>query len=636
MRTYRRACLVLGSLAACLLTAAACTATSSSQGTIGGIRLSGGLQGLNPGGPPRKGGTLTMLGAGDVDFMDYNISYYVISNLSLRLWARGLCAYPATPGQTTTPAPDLASAAPVVRDHGRTYTVTIRPGAMWDTSPPRPVTAADALRGVKRSCNPAQPFGGLTDFEALIQGYATFCNGFAKVRQTTPAIKTYLDSHQISGVTASGQTITYTLTHPASSFAAMLTMPAFNPAPAESLNYLPASYAAQQHTIADGPYQVENYVPARSIEFVRNPAWRADSDPIRKAYVDRINVSETGSALETGSSPEIQQILQTNSATAGMEWDTNVPAGALPGLVQHGSQNLGLGPTYSDNPYIVFNLASPNNRSATAKAAVRQAISFGINRSHLIQALGGPILNPPLTHILPDGINGAQDLPKGYNPYPYNPAKTKSMLAAAGYPEGLTLKFLYRTASTASLRVFETLRADLSQARITVQGVATPGGAFWTKYLANPRVAKAGEWDMALAGWTPDWYGDAAPSFFRPVLTAPADPPAGSNFGFYQDPTVTSLINQAATQASASTAARMWAQIDQDVMNDAPIYPIAQPLWPNYHASYVHNAVYVPAIQNFDPTNVWLSTPSDLYSRRMTGRERLAVISRAFPDQVAM
>ncbi len=29
-----------------------------------------------------------------------------------------------------------------------------------------------------------------------------------------------------------------------------------------------------------------------------------------------------------------------------------------------------------------------------------------------------------------------------------------------------------------------------------------------------------------------------------------------------------------------------------------------------YHASYVHNAVYVPALQEFDPTNVWLSTPT--------------------------
>ena len=52
---------------------------------------------------------------------------------------------------------------------------------MWDTSPARQVTAADALLGLKRSCNPAQPFGGLPDFESLIVGYAQFCNGFAKV-----------------------------------------------------------------------------------------------------------------------------------------------------------------------------------------------------------------------------------------------------------------------------------------------------------------------------------------------------------------------------------------------------------------------------------------------------------------------
>ena len=44
-------------------------------------------------------------------------------------------------------------------------------------------------------------------------------------------------------------------------------------------------------------------------------------------------------------------------------------------------------------------------------------------------------------------------------------------------------------------------------------------------------------------------------------------------------------------------------------MKDAPFYPITQPLQPLYHASYVHNAIYVPALQGFDPTNVWLSTP---------------------------
>jgi peptide/nickel transport system substrate-binding protein len=41
-------------------------------------------------------------------------------------------------------------------------------------------------------------------------------------------------------------------------------------------------------------------------------------------------------------------------------------------------------------------------------------------------------------------------------------------------------------------------------------------------------------------------------------------------------------------------------------MSDAAFFPITSPLNANYHADQVHNAIYIPAIQNFDPTNVWL------------------------------
>src|ERR1039458_6630384 len=297
------------------------TGTSSGGGTFG-------LQGLNPGsGTPTKGGTLNMLGQGDVDFMDYNVSYYTIGALGQRPWLRLLYAYPATPGKTTTVEPDLATALPTVSNGGKTYSVTIRTGADWDTSPARQVTAADALLGLKRDCNPTQPFGGLPDFEALIVGYAQFCSGFSKVSSTSiSAIKNYIDTHQISGVKASGQTITYNLVHPASYFPDMLQLDAFAPAPVESLNYLPASGAEGQHIIADGPYKIQSYVPTRSIVYVRNPAWKASTDPIRKAYVNEIKVSETGNE------PAIQQQLQTNTASASMEFDAFPPVGADPGL----------------------------------------------------------------------------------------------------------------------------------------------------------------------------------------------------------------------------------------------------------------------------------------------------------------
>jgi peptide/nickel transport system substrate-binding protein len=611
--TRTKITLAVTGLATLSLVVGACGGTSSPNKS-GQVSLNSGVQGLNPGtGAPQRGGTLNMLGTGDVDWMDYNISYYSIGYLGQRMWVRGLYAYPAVPGETTTPEPDLATGPPVISKDGKTYTITIRQGAMWDTTPPRQVTAADALLGLERACNPVQPFGGLPDFINLIQGYAAFCNGFSALAATsTPTvaqIQNYIDTHSISGVTASGQTITFHLTQPASYFAGMLTLPAFNPAPIESLNYLPGSAQAAQNTIADGPYKVETYVPGKTIVFVRNPAWNASTDPIRKAYVDQIVVKETGSQTTN------QQVLQTNTAAGSMEFDSFPPVPSIPGLItqmqQRGSTDFNLGPTYSTNPYIVFNTVSPNNGGALGKVEVRQAISYAIDRAHLIQDDNGSDVSPPLTHILPTGINGAQDVPANYDPYPYDIAKASQLLKAAGYPNGLTLTFLYRTQSSLAVKIFQTLQADLATVKIKLVGLEVPNADFYTKYMEVPSVAKRGVWDLSLAGWGPDWYGDAAASFFEPLFDGKSSyPPFGSDFGFYSNSKVTDLITQATAQANASTAAGLWATLDQDVMQDAPIYPITQPLQPLYHASYVHNAVYVPAIQQFDPTNVWLSTPS--------------------------
>ena len=72
------------------------------------------------------------------------------------------------------------------------------------------------------------------------------------------------------------------------------------------------------------------------------------------------------------------------------------------------------------------------------------------------------------------------------------------MLAEAGYPNGLTLKFLYRNASEGSSKTFATVQQDLTKAGITVEGVPSPNADFYTKYLQVPDVAKRGVWDIAL------------------------------------------------------------------------------------------------------------------------------------------
>jgi peptide/nickel transport system substrate-binding protein len=572
-----------------LTVAAICAFTLAAAACGGGTKTPSGTESQAV-----TGGTLNMLGAGDIDYMDPNISYYSIGYLGLRMWSRQLFTYPAESDKVTKPAADLATDIPTasnggVSADGKTYTIKIRSGAMWNTKPARQVTAADVVRGVKRTCNPVQPFGGIPDFASLLEGYQAFCDGFAKVGKTAAAIGAYIEGTDLPAVKAKDDTtVVFTLTQPATYFVDMLTLPAFSPAPNE----------LAQHTLSDGPYQIESYSPTKSIVFTRNPAWQASSDPVRKAYVDKIVINETVSQDST------QQQLQTGTPTADMEFDNFPPPSQLPKLISTKDPNLNLGETSSTNPYVVFNTASPNNNKVMANPQFRQALMYGINRANIIQVLGGRNVNKALTHVLPQGIVGFKD----FDLYPYDQAKAKEMLSAAGFPNGLTLKFLYRNASEGSSKTFQTVQQDLSKIGIKVVGVPSPNADFYTKYLQVPSVARRGVWDLSLAGWGSDWYGNAALSFFAPLFAGSrAFPPIGSNFGLYESAATNALILQAATAKTTDEAAGLWGKADEQVMKDAPFFPITNPIQANYRASQVHNAVYIPAIQNFDPTNVWLS-----------------------------
>jgi peptide/nickel transport system substrate-binding protein len=585
--------------------AALCTvglAVTACSGTIKPATTASG--GAASGPAAVSGGTLNMLGTGDVTYMDPNISYYSIDYLAERMFSRQLFTNPAITGQVTNPVPDLATEMPTagnggISADGKTYTIKIRQGAKWDTSPARQITAADEVRGVMRTCNPIQPFGGIPDFNDLIVGYSTFCSGFAKVAHTPAAIAAYMDKTPLPGVVATdASTVTFKLTHPASYFVGMLTLSAFSPAPVEINQYLPASSEQATHTISDGPYKVDSYVATKSINFSRNPAWTASTDPIRKAYVDKIVINETSTQ------DSVQQQLETGTPSADMEFDAFPPPNQLPALIAKGDPNLSLGLTASNNPYVVFNTVSPNNNKALGNVKVRQALSYAINRSNIIQVLGGPKVNPPLTHVLPPNIVGGET---SFDLYPYDPTKAKQLLSAAGFPNGFTLKLLYRNSSQGSTKAFQTIQQDLSKIGVKVTGVPSPSADFYAKYLTVPAVAQRGVWDLSLAGWEADWYGNAALSFFNPLFSGPASfPPTGSNFGLYNSATTNQAVTAAITATTVDQARSLWAAADKSVMTDAAIFPLTSPLQPNYHASQVHNAVYVPAIQQFDPTNVWI------------------------------
>jgi peptide/nickel transport system substrate-binding protein len=586
--------------------------TSSGGGNSGTSSFQNQIYAENATGTPKTGGTLTMLGVGDVDnALDVNYSYYTVDYQAMRMYERDLYIVPAVHGQTFSLVPDLATAAPTVSKDGLHVTVTLRKGAMWDTNPPRQVTAADVVRGVQRSCNPTAPFAGQADFSDILAGYASYCTAFANVSATSATAQAdFINSHKISGISPDPSdplTVDITLTKPAAYIEGILSLGPFNPAPVEYLNYLPTSNALGQAIVsqhlADGPYIVAGYDPGKSIKFTRNPSWNPSTDPVRKAYVNEIDVSETGN--QQG----ITQQIMTNTPQADMMWDTHVAPSAVPGLIASKNPGLSVQSEGSNNPWIVYNTISKNNSGALGKVEVRQALSYGISRAQLQQNEGGPALAPAQTHVIAGGTLGATP---DFDLYPFDPTKAKTMLQQAGYGQGqpngpLHLKYLYRPASIASSKDFQTVQANLSAIGVNVTGVGATNADFYAKDLTPGTLAKSSGWDLAEPGWGPDWYPTGNKSMFLPIFDGRNLPPNSSNYGYFNDPKASALFDQALAATSLTDATNLWQQADHEVMSQAAVFPITNPNEPMLHNNMVHNCIYIAFIQNCDATNIWLS-----------------------------
>jgi peptide/nickel transport system substrate-binding protein len=160
----------------------------------------------------------------------------------------------------------------------------------------------------------------------------------------------------------------------------------------EYLNYIPGSAQQAQHTISDGPYAITTYLPSKSITLARNPAWQASSDPIRKAYVNAIQITEGGN--EQGTQQQIQ------AGTQDMDWDQNVPTAQLAALNASHDSGLVIGPSGDNfitiNPYIAINLQSPNNHGALQNVKVREALEYAFNKTAVSQVYGGALISKPL------------------------------------------------------------------------------------------------------------------------------------------------------------------------------------------------------------------------------------------------
>jgi peptide/nickel transport system substrate-binding protein len=581
---------------------------------------------------PQTGGTLNVVAATGPDHVDPVQAYYTADYELERIYTRQLVGYPSVPytatsgsawTQDVTPVPDAATAVPTaanggITDNGKVYTFHIKPGVMWDTTPARQVTADDFIREFKAFFNPVSPVGNPGYYESTIQGMTAYANAetafFANAKKEAPTaanIAAFQNSHTISGIKAvNSSTLQFTLTSAASDFIYMLAMPFASARPAEYDAYVPNSAQLDTHILSDGPYSMSSYVAGKSITFSKNPAWSQSTDTVRHAYVNSIVLTEGVTSAQT-------QLSDIQAGSMDLTNDTGVNPSSVSQLAASKIPNFSIWPWSTIN-YMVFNLRSPNDGGVMSKPGVRQALEYGIDKTAAIKASGGPDVSTLLNGAIPPGNDGFLTT----NPYPDNngtgdETACKNALTKAGYPNGIKITYMYANDSV-NVRLFQAIQASLSGCGITLTGKAVPGSSFYVDLGNAPENNKAGTWDMAQAGWIPDWFGNNGRSVVQALFQGPNCVVNTVNYGCYDSPAVNSLITKAEGATTEAAATADWTAANTQIMKDAVVVPFFSQTFPLIASKRIRGvlpdgssyptALFSPTIGDPDLANVWLAS----------------------------
>lgn len=557
--------------------------------------------GSSDSGTPAAGGTLKVLGQGDLDHYDPQLVGYVPTNGMMRALSRSILSYPASenPDEQFELMPDLAEALPEVSEDGQTYTVTIREGAMWDAPEgARQIVGEDVARGLKRVCNPYQSGSHAGYFQSLIVGMDNYCNSFMGVAAEVDPMKEFISSTEISGVTYDDRTVTFELVTPASDFPYMLTLHASDPAPVEALDSLPDSPEYRANFIASGPYTIAEHVQDSKLVLERNPSWDAATDELRKAYVDSI---ELIMGVDTDSA-----VQQVQAGTADMLFDLYPSPANIEMFKAQADPKFQALSNGGIDPFMWFNTKSQNNGGALQKLEVREALQYAVDKAAIVQVLGGESLAGPVGGIFGPGVLGHED----WDPYPTEGSKgdvekAKKMLAEAGYPDGLTLEMPYINEGS-NPDMAQTMQESLSKAGITVNLTPIQPTDYYANFMTNRENAANGVWDIAMVSWYPDWLGGAARSVFQPQFSFDGTPQTYNYVDFNSDE-ANALAQQALAASTPEEAIELWHEVDVAVMSESPVVNLAYILTPVYHSDRIGDFPIYAKAQNGDYTNVWLS-----------------------------
>jgi len=437
----------------------------------------------------------------------------------------GLVEYNA---EGTRVVPAVAESWTESPDH-RTYTFHLRPGVKFHNG--REVVGADVVFSLRRIFDPAVA-SPLRSFVDMIDRPADIASG---------------KSRELRGVKSPDpRTVVITLEYPYAPFLSVLASQAGNILPAEV--YSDPAKAYLDHPVGCGPFRFESKERGISLTLAAfNEHWKGK--PGIPGIVIRF-LADVGTAF-------------LEFKAGNLDYDNEAPTGHRDEILatMHESYHKWMRLATS---FLAFNLDSGGLKS---NAAVRRAIGFAIDRERITGVLqeGKDV---PATRLLPPGLSSAGNEP---GPYRYDPARAKSLLAEAGYPEGVGLPEL--TLMTGSnegiVRYSEAIQADLAAVGIKVKLKAMEFSAYQSAIEGTKDKGMPA--DLIVQIWFADYLDPDA--FFRPLLHTSSFG-SGGNYGRYGSPELDRLLDAGRREIDPGKRRAIYRKVEDMALADAAAIPI--------------------------------------------------------------
>lgn len=515
--------------AATTLALAACGGTQdSSSGSTGFIA------------EPAEGGTVQVLQNADFSYLDPARGWDGGVNNFYRLVFRQLTT--SAPGSAENPneiVPDLAEGLGEASDDGLTWTYTLKDGIKFAGGDP--ITSAEVKFGISRAWDPEIGIGSpyLKQVIDAPEGY----EGPYKTGDL-PTIETPDD-----------KTIVFHLKEPFPEFDAVLSQVNATPFPVDS----GAGDEFIHKIIASGPYQLAEYVPGSTIRLERNESWDPATDEVRAAKPDGweftigLDPATIDERLIAGQGTDV-------NAIAGIIQPATLPRLQTPQLKERVLEFPGICTTY---------MGLNTTKKHMDDVRVRQAISYAIDRTTIVNASGGTQLGDPSTTILPSSVAGHKD----FDLYPSEDGTgdveaAKKLLDDAGLSDGFTMTLDIRAQESMQAQA-EAVQQALERVGITVE-LNLIDTATYYETIGTPSQ----QHDAAITGWCPDWASSAA-TFIPPLFDGRNIYEKGNgNIAQLNDPAINERIDEIKAMTDIDAANEQWGDLDEQILELAPVVPL--------------------------------------------------------------